>query len=95
VNGAIYRRKKVAGWVVGPLIRGKGNKAVSRRKHPSTRALSLCGPVDLWEGNASVTRRKQNHSAYDSHGNETHVTDKTHSNAVRLKFLRIQTEDPS
>jgi hypothetical protein len=53
------------------------------------------GPDDPWEGNASVTQSKHNDSAYYSHCNETHVTDKTHSNAVRLKFLMIQTEDLS
>jgi hypothetical protein len=41
-----------------------------------------------------VTQRKHNDSANYSHCNETHVTDKTHSNDVRLKFLTIQTEDP-
>jgi hypothetical protein len=58
-------------------------------------ALLHCGPVDPWEGNALVTRRKYDDSSYDSHSNETHVMKKTHSNAVRLKYLRIQTEDPS
>jgi hypothetical protein len=67
----------------------------SKKTHPSTGALSLCGPDDLWEGNALVTQRKHNDSAYYSHYNKTHVTDKTHSNDVRLKFLTIQTEDPS
>jgi hypothetical protein len=42
-----------------------------------------------------VTRRKHNDPAYYSHCNETHITDKIHSNAVRLQFLRIQTKDPS
>jgi hypothetical protein len=84
-----------ASSVVGPSIRGKGNEAVTEKTHHSTRALSLCGPDDPWEGNASVTQRKHNDSAYYSHCNETHVTDKTHSNDVRLKFLMIQTEDPS
>jgi hypothetical protein len=94
VNGATYRHKEGAS-TVGPSIRGKGNEAVTRRKHTLTRALSLCGPDDLWDGNASVTQRKHNDSAYYSHCNETHVTDKTHSNTARLKFLMIQTEDPS
>jgi hypothetical protein len=40
VNGATYRQKKEAGWVVGPSIRGKGNKAVTRRKH--TLVLGHC-----------------------------------------------------
>jgi hypothetical protein len=80
----------VVSWVVVPSIRLKGNKAVTRR------ILSLCGPNDPWEGNTSVTQRKHNDSAYYNYCNETHVTDKTNSNAVQLMFLRIQTtEDPS
>jgi hypothetical protein len=80
----------------GPFDPWEGKQSSdSEKTHPSTGALSLCGPVDPWEGNASVTQRKHNDSAYDSHCNEKHVTDKTKCNAVRLKFLRIQTEDPS
>jgi hypothetical protein len=94
VNGATYRQNE-GGSAAGPSIRGTGNEAVTRRKHTSTRALSLCGPDDPWEGNALVTQRKNNDSAYNSHCNKTHVMDKTHSNDVRLKFLTIQTEDPS
>jgi hypothetical protein len=33
MNGASYRQKKEGGWVVGPSIHGKGNKAVTQRKH--------------------------------------------------------------
>jgi hypothetical protein len=94
VNGATYRKKE-AGWVVGPSICGKGQSSDSEKTHPSTRELSHCGPVDPWEGNASVTRRKDSESAYYNHCNETHVTEKTYSNVVWLRFLRIQTEDPS
>jgi hypothetical protein len=86
------------GWLGGGPFdpwEGKGSSD-SEKTHPSTRALSLCGPDDPWEGNASVTQRKHNDSAYYSHCNETHVTDKTQSNAIRLMFLRIQTtEEPS
>jgi hypothetical protein len=86
------------GWLGGgPFDPWEGKRSSDWEKtHPSTRALSLCGPDDPWEGNASVTQRKHNDSAYYSHCNQTHVTDKRHSNAVRLIFLRIQTtEDPS
>jgi hypothetical protein len=40
VNGGIYRQKKEGDWVVGPSIRGKGNKAVTHRKH--TLVLGHC-----------------------------------------------------
>jgi hypothetical protein len=69
---------------------------VTRRKH--TLVLGHyrdVGQSIRGKGDASVTRREHNNSAYGSHSNETHVTEKTHSNAVQLKFLRIQTEDPS
>jgi hypothetical protein len=33
VNGATCRQKKEDGWVVGPSIWGKGNQAVTQRKH--------------------------------------------------------------
>jgi hypothetical protein len=85
------------GWLGGgPFDPWEGKRSSdSEKTDPSTRALSLCGLVDLWEGNMLVTRRKHNDSAYYSHCNKTHITDKTRSNSVRLKFLRIQTEDPS
>jgi hypothetical protein len=54
VNGATYRQKE-GGSTVSPSIRGMGNKAAQKKTHPSTRALSLCGPDDPWEGNALVT----------------------------------------
>jgi hypothetical protein len=72
----------------GPFDLWEGKRSSdSEKTHPSTRALSHCGLVDPWEGNMSVTRRKHNDSAYDSHYNETHITEKRHSNAVRLKSL--------
>jgi hypothetical protein len=86
-------RRRVAGWWALRSV-GRETKQWLGETHPSIRALSLCGPVDPWEGNVSVTQRKHNDSAYYSHCNETHVTDKTHSNAVRLKFLRIQNPGP-
>jgi hypothetical protein len=87
------RRRLLGGGPFDPWEGKRSND--SEKTHPSTRTLSLCGLVDPWEGNASVNRRKHNDSTYDNHCNETHVTDKTHSNAVRFKFLRIETEDPS
>jgi hypothetical protein len=65
-------------------LRSVGGKrsSDSEKTHPRTRALSFCGSDDPWEENASVTQRKHNDSAYYSHCNKTHVTDKTHSNAV-------------
>jgi hypothetical protein len=50
VKGATYRQNE-GGSAAGPSIRGTGNEAVTRRKYTSTRALSLCGPDDPWEGN--------------------------------------------
>jgi hypothetical protein len=81
------------GWLGGgPFDLWEGKRSSDLEKtHPSTRVVSLCGPDDPWEGNASVTQRKHNDSACYSHCNKTHVTDKTNSNVVRLKFLRIQT----
>jgi hypothetical protein len=86
-----------SGWLgVGPLDPWEGKRSSdSEKTHPSTRALSLCGPNNPWEGNVSVTQRKHNNFAYYSHCNKTHKTDKTHSNDVQLKFLTIQIEDPS
>jgi hypothetical protein len=76
----------------GPFDLWEGKRSSdSEKTHPSTRALSLCGPDDTWEGNTSVTQRKHNDSAYYSHCNETHVTDKTHSNDVRLKRYKLRT----
>jgi hypothetical protein len=85
------------GWLGGgPLDSWEGKRSIdSEKTHPSTRTLSLCGKDDPWEANALVTQRKHNDSAYYSHCNETHKTNETHSNDVRLKFLTIQTEDPS
>jgi hypothetical protein len=86
------------GWLGGgPFDPWEGRRSSdSEKTHPSTRALSLYGPDNPLEGNTSVTQRKQNDSAYYSHCNKTHVTNKTHPNDVRLMFLRIQTtEDPS
>jgi hypothetical protein len=44
------------GWLGGgsfdPWERKRSSD--SEKTHPSTRALSLCGPDDPWEGNASV-----------------------------------------
>jgi hypothetical protein len=66
------------GWLGGGPFdpwEGKRNSYLEKT-HPSTRAPSLCGPDDPWEGNTSVTQRKHNDSAYYSHCNETHVTNK-------------------
>jgi hypothetical protein len=84
------------GWLGGgPFDPWEGKRiSDSEKTHPCTRALSLCGP-DAVGGDTAVTQRKHNDFAYYSNCNETHATDKTHSNAVRLKFLSIQTEDSS
>jgi hypothetical protein len=74
VNGPTYRQKEKVGWVVCPSIRGRERSNDSEKTHHSTRALSCCGPVDPWEENALVTRRKHINSAYGSHSNKTHVT---------------------
>jgi hypothetical protein len=96
VNVATYRQKKEVGWVVSPSIREKGNEAVTWGKQ--TLELGHCrfvGQSIRGRGTRHVTQRKHNDYAYDSHCNETYVTDKRHSNAIRLKSLRIQTKDPS
>jgi hypothetical protein len=102
---SVLRRRKRSewwyiegGWLGGrPFDPWEGRRSSdSEKTHPSTRALSLYGSDDPWDGNTSVTQRKQNDSAYYNHCNETHVTNKTHTNAVQLMFLRIHnTEDPS
>jgi hypothetical protein len=101
VNGGIYRKWLLAkkyiegGWLGGgPFDPWEGKRSSYLEKtNPSTRALSLCDPDDPWEGNTLVNQGKHNNSAYYSHYNKTHVTDKAHSNVVRLKFSRIQIED--